>query len=181
MLARRTTTGEHNRHIAKFNCCHDATMIKGRRATMIKRRGATTVERRGATIIERRGATTVEFAYCLPILLAFIFGILEFSRVTQLQQSVRLAAFEGARAGITMGAVTSDAQTAVTRVMSAMSISAYTTTISPNPLAYTSPSVTVTVALDPTQNAWFSWFVSSNNSITASVTLLREIDSVSVP
>ncbi len=129
----------------------------------------------------RRGATTVEFAYCLPILLAFVFGTLEFSRATQLQQSARLAAFEGARAGISLNAQTSDVQTAVSRVMSAISIANYTTTITPNPLTYSSTSISVTVSLDPSQNAWFTWFITSGHTITANVTLLREVNSVSSP
>jgi Flp pilus assembly protein TadG len=129
----------------------------------------------------RRGATTVEFAVCLPILLTFVFGILEFSRVTQLQQSVRLAAFEGARAGIALDAATTDVQSAVDRVMSAISIAHYTTTITPSALSYTSTSISVTVSLDPTQNAWFTWFVTSSNAISANVTLLREVNAVSVP
>ena len=130
---------------------------------------------------DRRGATSVEFALCLPILLAFVFGILEFSRVTQLQQSARLAAFEGARAGISLNAATTDVQTAVDRVMSAVSIGHYSTTITPNPLTYTSSSVKVSVSLDPTQNAWFTWFVKSSNTVKADVTLLREVGAVSVP
>ncbi len=129
----------------------------------------------------RRGAATVEFALCLPVLLAFVFGILEFSRATQLQQTARLAAFEGARAGISLNAATTDVQTAVNRVMSAVSISNYTTTISPNPLAYTSPSISVTVSLDATQNAWFTWFITSSRTITANVTLVREVNAVSIP
>lgn len=129
----------------------------------------------------RRGATTVEFALCLPILLAFVFGILEFSRVTQLQQSVRLATFEGARAGITLNATTSDVQSAVDHVMSALSIANYQTTITPNPLAYSSTSITVKVSLDPTQNAWITWFTKNTNTIDATVTLLREVQAVSVP
>ncbi|WP_010582367.1 TadE/TadG family type IV pilus assembly protein [Schlesneria paludicola] len=130
---------------------------------------------------KRRGATTVEFSLCLPILLLFVFGIMEFSRITQLQQSVRLATFEGARAGIPLNATTADVQNAVNGVMSALSISNFQTTISPSPLTYTSSSVTVTVALDPTQNAWITWFARSSNTIDASVTLLREVQSVSVP
>lgn len=130
---------------------------------------------------KRRGATCVEFAVCLPILLAFVFGIIEFSRATQLQQSARLAAFEGARAGINLDATTSDVTTAVNRVMSAMGISNYTTTINPATLSYTSSSVGVTVSMDPTQNAWFTWYITSSNTITASITLNREVDAVSNP
>ena len=130
---------------------------------------------------KRRGATSVEFALCLPILLAFVFGIIEFSRATQLRQSVRLAAFEGARAGINLDATTADVTTAVNRVMSAVNISHFTTTTNPSALSYTSSSVSVTVSLDPTQNAWFTWFMRSTNTIAATVTLLREVDAVSVP
>ena len=130
---------------------------------------------------DRWGATTVEFALCLPILFSLLFGILEFSRVTQLQQSTRLAAFEGARAGISLNATTSDVQTAVNRVMAAVVISNYTTTVTPSPLTYTSSSVCVSVSLAPNNNAWFTCFVSSGKSISASVTLLREVQAVSVP
>jgi Flp pilus assembly protein TadG len=129
----------------------------------------------------RRGTATVEFALCLPVLLALVFGLVEFSRVTQLQQSARLAALEGARAGITLDATTSDVGAAVNRVMTAVCIPHYSTTITPNTLAYTSPSVTVTVSLDPTQNAWLTWFTSSSNLITATVTLQREVQAVSAP
>lgn len=129
----------------------------------------------------RKGATAVEFAVCLPVLLTLIFGILEFCRVTQLKQSARLAAFEGARAGISLNASTSDVTTAVSHVMSAVSIPNYTTTISPNPISYSTPSVSVTISLSPSQNSWITWFVKSSNTITANVTLQREIQAVSVP
>ena len=129
----------------------------------------------------RLGAATVEFAVCLPVLLAFVFGILEFSRLTQLKQTARLAAFEGARAGISLNATNADVTTAVNDIMTAVSIPNYTTTISPNPIAYNSSSVSVTVSLDAIQNAWITWFVRSSKTITANVTLQREIQSVSVP
>ena len=129
----------------------------------------------------RSGAAAVEFALCLPVLFAFVFGILEFSRVTQLQQSVRLAAFEGARAGISLNASTTDVQTAVNKIMTATGITNYTTTITPNPLTYSSTTVTVNVSLDPTQNAWIKWYVKSNNTVDATIVLQREVQAVSVP
>lgn len=140
---------------------------------------AMTIQRKRTA--KRRGATSVEFALCLPVLLTFVFGILEFSRITQLQQSARLAAFEGARAGISLDATTSDITTAVNRVMSAVSIANYTTTMTPNPLTYSSTSITVTVSLDASQNAWVTWFVKTSRTITATVTLQREVGAVSVP
>lgn len=130
---------------------------------------------------KRRGVTSVEFALCLPVLLTFVFGILEFSRVTQLQQSARLAAFEGARAGISLNATNSDINSAVNKIMSAISIANYTTTITPTTVSYTSSTVTVSVAIPPSQNAWITKFVPSSQTITASVTLSREVQSISVP
>ena len=110
-----------------------------------------------------------------------MFGLLEFSRVTQLQQTARLAAFEGARAGIALDAATADVQTAVNGVMSAVSIANFTTVITPSNLAYTSPTISVTVTLSPNQNVWFKWFVSNTSTISANVTLSREVQAVSVP
>lgn len=136
---------------------------------------------RDSKTASRRGATTVEFAICLPILFSVLFGLLEFARVTQLQQAARLAAFEGARAGVSLNASTTDVKSAVNKVMSAVSISSFTTTITPETLAYTSPTVSVTVALSPNANAWFKWYVSDNSVITANVTLSREVQAVSVP
>lgn len=139
------------------------------------------MRKRGSKTASRRGATTVEFAICLPILFSVLFGLLEFARVTQLQQAARLAAFEGARAGVSLNASTTDVKSAVNKVMSAVSISSFTTTITPETLAYTSPTVSVTVALSPNANAWFKWYVSDNSVITANVTLSREVQAVSVP
>jgi Flp pilus assembly protein TadG len=130
---------------------------------------------------DRRGATTVELAFCLPVLFSVVLGLMEFSRVTQLQQTARLAAFEGARAGIALDADTSDVQDAVNGVFSAVSISNFTTTVTPATLNYSSPTVSVSVSVSPTANAWLTMFVSSSSNITANVTLVREVQSVSAP
>ena len=127
----------------------------------------------------RRGASLVEFSLCFPVLMGVIFGSFEFSRVVQLQHSVRLAAFEGARAGVVLDAATSDVQTAVNTILNADSITSSTVTISS--LSYTSPTVSVTVTVDPTKNAWINWYETSTTPVTATVTLNREIQSISVP
>jgi|SRR5436190_5612318 len=134
-----------------------------------------------ATKRDRRGATVVEFAICFPILLAFIFGTIEFSRVLQLQHTIRLAAFEGARAGVPLDSTTSDVTTRTQSILSSVRISTATTTITPNPIVYASPTVTVTVSADPAKNSWVTWFVSAGHPLTSTITLNREVLSVSVP
>ena len=50
------------------------------------------------------------------VVFAVLFGIIEYSRMLQIQHTVRQAALEGARAGIALDAQTSDVQTAVTSI-----------------------------------------------------------------
>lgn len=50
--------------------------------------------------INQQGAAMVEFAIVLPLLLVFLFGIIEFSLVAYNKQILTNAAREGARAGI---------------------------------------------------------------------------------
>jgi hypothetical protein len=45
----------------------------------------------------RRGATAVEFAFCAPILLTVVFGVIEFGRAVMIQNALTNAAKEGCR------------------------------------------------------------------------------------
>ena len=129
----------------------------------------------------RPGATTVELAFCIPVLLAIVLGIMEFSRGLQIQQTLRQAAFEGARAGIELDASTADVTSAVNAITSSLAVKNPTITIVPNPLTNTSPTVSVTVSTTPATNGWFLKFFNNNSVISATITLNREAQSVSVP
>ncbi len=129
----------------------------------------------------RRGATAVEFAVCFPVALSLLFGIIEFARVMQIQQTIRQAAFEGARAGVPLDSTTADVTNGVNNMLQAVSLSHVTTTITPNPVTYLSPTVTVAVTVDPAQTGWLTWFVTAGHPITSTITLNREVQSISVP
>jgi Flp pilus assembly protein TadG len=129
----------------------------------------------------RRGAALVEFAICVPILIVILFAIIEFSRAMQLQQSVRQAAFEGARVGVTLDATTTTVQTAATNNATMVGITNPTVTITPNPLLYTSPTITVTVSASPVTNTWFLKYFAGSSPISATITLDREVQWVSNP
>jgi len=129
----------------------------------------------------RRGAATVEFALCVPIFFVCMFAIVEFSRVLQVQQGVRQAAFEGARAGLALDAATSDATTAATNVVTALGIKNATITVTPNPLAYTSSTISVTVSATMASNTWFLRFMAGATPISSTITLDREVDAISNP
>ncbi|MBX3440075.1 MAG: pilus assembly protein, partial [Planctomycetaceae bacterium] len=63
-----------------------------------------------STLTERRGgATTVELAIVLPVLFLFVFSAIEFSRLNMLRHLASVAAYEGARQGIVLGATADEA------------------------------------------------------------------------
>ncbi len=128
----------------------------------------------------RRGAACVEFAICVPVLLLVLFAAVEYSRVLQIQQAVRQAAFEGARAGVALDASTSDVTTAANNILNALTIKGATVSVNPNPISYTTPSLTVTVSAVPANNGWFVRFMTSGMTISSSISLDREVQAVSV-
>lgn len=127
----------------------------------------------------RRGAAMVELALCLPILFTVVFAILEFSRNLQIHQTVREAAFEGARAGIALDATTSDVIDAATTITNIAAIKNPQITVNPAQLSYTSPTVSVTVSTTAASNGWFLMFFNSSSVISATITLNREVQAVS--
>ncbi len=129
----------------------------------------------------RCGAAIVETAVCIPILIAALFAVIEFSRAMQLQQTVRQAAFNGARTGATLNGTSSSVQTAVLTYINAIGISNPTVTVSPNPLLYTSPTVTVTVSASPVTNTWLLSYFTGSGNVTATISLDREVMAISNP
>jgi Flp pilus assembly protein TadG len=130
------------------------------------------MQRRGRSQQNRRGSSVVEFALCAPVLFAV--------RMLQIQHTVRQAALEGARAGINLDASTSDVSTAVTNITGVIGIVNPTVTINPNPLQWASTTITVTVSANAGQNGWLLWFFTAGSPISATITMAREINAVSV-
>jgi len=129
---------------------------------------------------ERHGAATVEFALCAPVLFAVIMGIIEFARMLQIQQTVRQAALEGARAGINLDASTSDVTTAAQSMLNILGINGSTITVTPNPIAWSSQTVQCTVSCTAGANGWLLWFFTAGSPISATITMDREVQAVSV-
>ena len=129
--------------------------------------------------LARRGAHIVEMALVLPILIMVVFGIIEFARANQIRQTVKQAAYEGARVGITMDATVASVQTQANRVLTSVGITGGTVTVSPNPITSTTPFVTVTVSASATANGWFMKYFTAGQAITAAVTLESENSGIS--
>ncbi len=127
----------------------------------------------------RRGAHIVEMALVLPILIMIVFGIIEFARANQIRQTVKQAAYEGARVGITMDASAANVQTQANSVLTSVGITGATVTVSPNPITSTTQFVTVTVSASATANGWFMKYFTAGQPISAAVTLESENSGIS--
>lgn len=71
---------------------------------------------------KRNGALLAEFAVCLPILVAFFFAMWEYTRMEIVRQTVKAAAFEGARQGIVEGATAEEMEEAAQRVLASFTV-----------------------------------------------------------
>ena len=80
-------------------------------------------------LFQKEGTTTVEMALVLPIFLAFVFGCMEFSRISMIRSRAANAAYEGARFAMVQGSSTADAQEAVADSLAITGIRGSNTTV----------------------------------------------------
>lgn len=102
----------------------------------------------------RRGATVVEFALVVPVLLAFVFGLIEFGRMVMVQQSLTNSAREGCRKAVL--ATTSSGQDAEavvrgylqTAIPDASDVTKVRVSVTPASLAGISSGTPITVGVE---------------------------------
>lgn len=121
----------------------------------------------------RTGATTVELALVLPVLFLVVFGAFEFSRLNMLKHLASVAAYEGAREGIIIGATAADVQAQVNGVLAAGGIIDATITTTPATLTTTTTEVQVDVWIPVDGNFWVLPSYASG-AITGTCTLSTE-------
>ena len=101
-----------------------------------------------------RGVTTVEVAMVLPVLFLFVLGAVEFSRLNMLKHLASVAAYEGAREGIIIGATAADVTTRVNAILATGSVHNATITTTPATISDTTTEVQVQVSIPVQGNFW---------------------------
>lgn len=129
----------------------------------------------------RRGASAIEFAFCAPVLFVIVMAIIEFSRVYQLQQTSRQAAYETARAAISPGATASNAIAQGDGLLRAVGITNGSVTLNPSTIGPNTMTVTATVTVNPLSNSWFLKFFVNAQPFVATSTLDHENASLPDP
>lgn len=127
----------------------------------------------------RRGAAATEMALVLPMFIAIVVGMLEFSQAFMAKQAVTAAAQDACRVAILDGSTLTSVQSKAQVALSAAGIGPTAATITTNPTdpssgGYDTPvSVTVSVPYSAVSSVT-TWFLPANTTLSATVTMRRE-------
>lgn len=125
----------------------------------------------------RRGAALIEFAVTLPLLVLILFATIEACSMVYLQQSLKIAAYEGVRVALVPGSQTSNVQRAVNQTLTERRIRGSSISITPTNYAEADPGQYVRVtATAPAQGnslvgAWFF----GGRTLSGSVEMMKEL------
>ena len=123
------------------------------------------------------GVAAVEFAVIAPVLVFFIFGIIEITSGIYLKQSLTIAAYEGARVALIPDSNSENVAAACDRILQSRGIQGAQIGITPASFqdAAFGQAIRVQVSAPVDRNVIFSRFFSSTEDLTASVTMMKEL------
>ena len=126
----------------------------------------------------RRGGPTVECAFCLPLVLIFMFATLEICSALFLKESLTISCYEGARVGVKRRATNQEAIDRCEEMLAARGVLGATVQVTPEDFttleALEEIKVMVTAPAD--QNLFFVGQFVSGKNVSASVSMVREFD-----
>jgi Flp pilus assembly protein TadG len=123
----------------------------------------------------RTGATAVEFAICAPVLLLLVMGAFEVSHVALLQHAAESAAYEGARAGVILGAKTDRCEKAASVVLNSLGVKKYKIDTHPGKIKPDDKTIEVEITIPLRDNTVFApFFFSKNLKFIGKCELVRE-------
>jgi len=130
----------------------------------------------------RRGVATIEFALCLPVLLFLTLGTIDLCSMLFLKESVKLAAYEGARRGVGRGRTNEDVISRIQEFLDERNI-AYDGT----PVTFSDPdftdagtleNVTTTVTVPCAGNLLMPSALFDHLTLSAEVTMRKEYENL---
>ncbi len=131
--------------------------------------------RRHASTGSRQGAAAVEFAIIAPLMILFMFGMVEIGRIMMLKNAATHASREGARFGVTPTATNATVVQRVNEAMQSYTSSDVAVTVLPSELLSAQPGdmVTVRVSVDLSSVGWVTSVVNLPVSGLSSETTMR--------
>lgn len=127
----------------------------------------------------RRGVAAAEFAVCLPVIVLIVLATIEACTMVFLKQSLSIAAYEGARAGLAQSATNTTVTRAAEQVLTERRVNRGTVTLSPANLTAIAPGeyFTVTATAPATGNSVIPVSFYRGRTLSGSATLMKEFRS----
>ena len=124
----------------------------------------------------RCGAAIVEFAVCLPMAVFLLLSTIEITRSIQLQHTLQLAVYEGARTAILPGATAADVTSAARAVLDARGCSAASVTLTPSNPQWASVGqyIRVRASISAGANALLAQRFMNGRTMTARADAMKE-------
>lgn len=125
-----------------------------------------------------KGVATVELAFCVPLLLVFTMATLDLCSLIFLKETITLAAYEGARAGVARGRTDQDVVNRIHQVLDERNVS-----YDANCVGLSSPGfsdaeqlqhVTVRVTVPTAGNLLVPWGRFTRDNLSADCTMRKE-------
>ena len=124
----------------------------------------------------RSGAAVVELAVCLPILTLITLATIESSAMIFLQQSLSVAAYEGARVALVPSATEENARYQTELILTGRTVQGATVTVSPNNFDVLPAGTWIQVVASApfSQNSLAGGWLFNGNTLTATVEMMKE-------
>lgn len=131
---------------------------------------------RPTKVTGRRGAALTEFAVILPVLVLMFFGTVEACSMINLEQSLKVAAYEATRIALVPGTTAGNVTAAATQVLEDRNIAGGAVTISPSDFnsAATGTYVSVTVTAPAKGNSLVGAWFYGGRTLTSTVEMMKE-------
>ncbi len=124
----------------------------------------------------KRGAAVVEFAIVLPVFLLILIGTIEACSMIFLQQSLEIAAYEGARVAIVPTTTSSDVESAANQILTPRHIQNSSISVTPNDFqsAPYGTFVRVSVSVPCLSNSVIPSSLYGSRTLTGKVEMMKE-------
>ncbi len=124
----------------------------------------------------RRGSVVVEFAVMMPVFVLIVLGTIEACTMIFLEQTLKIAAHEGARAAVVPNSDSTKVQARLTSFLDQRGVKGYTTMITPSnfPKSAYGQMIQVQVTAPCNQNCAFPPWFYNGKSLTGTVTMMKE-------
>lgn len=124
----------------------------------------------------RRGAAVVEFALVLPLLVLIVFATIETCGMIYLQQSLKIAAYEGARTALVPQTTAGNVEAAVMQVLKDRRIQNGRVEVSPGNFHQSAQGtfIRVTATAPANSNSLIGAWFYGGRELTGSVEMMKE-------